>query len=150
MAKFNYRMQNILDLKQKIEEQEKINFGIATAKYNEEYEKLKQLIVRQNGYENQLKEATQGNINIVDIKMCKHAVTSMKVLLRDQMMEVSKAQRQVDMARNRLNNVMMERKMHEKLKEKEFERFKAELLQEESKLTDELVSYTHFSAENEG
>ena len=32
MAKFKYRMQNILDVKRKLEEQEKINYGIANAK----------------------------------------------------------------------------------------------------------------------
>ena len=32
MAKFVYRMQNILDIKEKIENQEKIEYGLANAK----------------------------------------------------------------------------------------------------------------------
>ena len=41
------------------------------------------------------------------------------------------------------DEAMVERKTHEKLKEKAFEEFKQELLHEESKEIDELVSYTY-------
>jgi flagellar FliJ protein len=39
--------------------------------------------------------------------------------------------------------------MHEKLREHAFEEFLDELDHEESKVTDELVSYTYFNAEKE-
>ena len=149
MAKFIYRMQNILELKQKIEEQEKANFGMATARFNEEQQKLRDLMIKQAGYERQLRELSVGEINIKEIKTCKSAITSMKVALRDQMIEVSKAQKAMENARKRLNTVMMERKMHEKLREHAFEEFLDEIDHEESKITDELVSYTYFNTEKE-
>ena len=73
----------------------------------------------------------------------------MKVALRDQMFEVSKAQKAMENARKRLNTVMMERKMHEKLREHAFEEFLDEIDREESKITDELVSYSYFNTEKE-
>lgn len=149
MAKFVYRMQNILDLKQKIEEQEKANFGMATARFNEEQNKLRDLMIRQAGYERRLKELSVGDIDIKEIKTCKSAITSMKVALRDQMFEVSKAQKAMENARKRLNTVMMERKMHEKLREHAFEEFLDDIDREESKITDELVSYSYFNTEKE-
>lgn len=149
MAKFVYRMQNILDLKQKLEEQEKANFGMATARFNEEQRKLRELMIRQADYERQLKELSVGSININEIKTCKNAIRSMKVALRDQMIELSKAQKAMENARKKLNQVMMERKMHEKLREHAFEEFLDEVDYEEGKITDELVSYSYFSAENE-
>ena len=45
---------------------------------------------------------------------------------------------------------MMERKMHEKLREHAFERFKEELKAEEIKEIDELTSYTHSVTKEEG
>ena len=149
MAKFVYRMQNILELKQKIEEQEKANFGMATARFNEDQNKLRDLMIKQAGYERRLKELSIGDINIKEIKTCKSAITSMKVALRDQMFEVSKAQKAMENARKRLNTVMMERKMHEKLREHAFEEFLDEIDREESKITDELVSYSYFNTEKE-
>ncbi len=149
MAKFVYRMQNILELKKKIEEQEKANFGMATARYNEEQQKLRDIMIKQAGYERQLRELTVGDIDIKEIKTCKSAIASMKVALRAQMIEVSKAQKAMENARKKLNAVMMERKMHEKLREHAFEEFLDEIDREESKITDELVSYTYFNTENE-
>ena len=49
MAKFAYRMQNILDIKEKMESQAKISYSIANGKLMEEQEKLKQLIARRAG-----------------------------------------------------------------------------------------------------
>ncbi len=142
-------MQNILELKQKIEEQEKANFGMATAHFNEEQQKLRNLMIKQAGYEKQLRDLSVGDIDIKAIKTCKSAITSMKVALRDQMIEVSKAQKAMENARKRLNTVMMERKMHEKLREHAFEEFLDEIDHEESKITDELVSYSYFNTEEE-
>ena len=64
MAKFVYRMQNILELKKKLEEQEKANFGMATARFNEEQQKLRDIMVKQAGYEKQLRELSVGDIDM--------------------------------------------------------------------------------------
>ena len=149
MAKFVYRMQNILDLKQKLEEQEKANFGLAVARYNEEQQKLRDIMIRQAGYEKHLKDISVGDIDVKEIKTCKSAIASMKVALRAQLIEVSKAQKAMENARRKLNAVMMERKMHEKLREHAFEEFLDEIDREESKITDELVSHTYFNNSSE-
>lgn len=143
MAKFVYRMQNILELKEKLESQEKIAFSMANAKLSEEQEKLSELMLRRIGYENQLKEMTKGELNLRDIKNCKESINTMKSMIRDQMIAIQKAQREVEIARQRLDAVMKDRKTHEKLREKAFEDFKKELLMEESKETDQLVSFTY-------
>ncbi len=64
------------------------------------------------------------------------------------MIELHRAQKQQELARQRLNNVMIERKTYEKLREKKMDEFKQELLLEEKKEIDELVSYT-FNQEEE-
>ena len=143
MAKFVYRMQNILELKEKLESQEKIAFSMANAKLTEEQEKLSQLMLRRIGYENQLKEMTEGSLNLRDIKNCKEAINTIKSMIRDQMLEIQKAQREVEIARMRLDAIMKDRKTHEKLREKAFEEFKKEIAMEESKENDQLVSFTY-------
>ena len=149
MAKFIYKMQNILEIKEKLESQEKIAFGIANQKLAEEQEKLQELLVRQAGYEAKLKELTSGDLNIRDINNCKKSIDSMKSMVRDQMIAVHTAQRNVENARIRMNEAMKERKTQENLQEKAFEEFKQELLAEESKITDELVSYTYHNNKQE-
>ena len=73
MAKFKYRMQNILDVKRKLEEQEKINYGIANAKLEDEKKKLRKLLLQRAGYEKELTGLVSGTIDLARIRMTKHA-----------------------------------------------------------------------------
>ncbi len=148
MAKFKYRMQNILDIKEKIESQEKIAYGQANAALNEEQDKLTKLMIRRAGYEKDLRDATVGELNFSEIHRIKEAIETMKVLIRDQMINVHIAEKKVEEVRARLDEVMKERKTHENLKEKAFEEFKQEINAEENKITDELVSYTYHASED--
>lgn len=143
MAKFRYRMQNILNIKTKLESQAKIAYGIANQKYLEEQHKLQEIILRRNSYEKILKESMMGTIDVRQVSHARADVNTMKTLMRRQMIEVHKAERALEDARKALNEVMMERKTHEKLKEKAFDKYKAELNAEESKEIDQLVSYTY-------
>ena len=143
MAKFKYRMQNILDVKMKLESQAKITYGIANQKYLDEQKKLQEIVLRRASYERILKESMMGKIDVRQVSHARADVNTMKTLMRQQMMEVHKAERIMEDARKALNEVMMERKTHEKLKEKAFEQFKEELKAEESKEIDQLVSYTY-------
>ena len=67
MAKFTYRMQNILDIKVKMENQAKIAYGIANRKLMEEQEKLREIMMRRAGYERQAKKLVSGTLNVQEI-----------------------------------------------------------------------------------
>ena len=143
MAKFKYRMQNILDVKLKLESQAKIAYGIANQKYLEEQKKMQEIVLRRTSYEKILKESMMGTIDVRQVSHARADVNTMKTLMRRQMIEVHKAEIALEEARKALNTVMTERKTHEKLKEKAFEQYKEELKAEESKEIDQLVSYTY-------
>lgn len=143
MAKFKYRMQNILDIKIKLESQAKIAYGIANQKYMAEQQKLQEIVLRRNNYEKAWKECMTGKIDVRQVGHARADVNTMKTLMRRQMMEVHKAELELEDARRALNEVIKERKMHEKLKERAFEQFMQELKAEESKEIDQLVSYTY-------
>ena len=143
MAKFVYTMQNILNIKQKLENQAKIAYGQANAKLLEEQQKLQEILVRKARYEERARELVSGSIHIREIRENKQAIDAMKSAMRVQLLQVQSAERAVEDARRKLNDVMVERKTHEKLREKQFEQFKEELAYEENKVVDGLVSYTY-------
>lgn len=147
MAKFVYRMQNILDIKKKLEEQEKINYGLANAKLEEEKQKLRKLLLQRAGYERQMKELMTGTLHLDQVRNCRRAIDTMKSLVRTQMIEVHKAENDLEIARKKLKEVMIERKTHEKLREHAFEEFQQEIAYDENKMVDELVSYTYHQTE---
>ena len=55
MAKFIYKMQSLLNIKEKLEEQEKTAYGLARAALNEEEQRLAALIARKKQYIEQKK-----------------------------------------------------------------------------------------------
>lgn len=143
MAKFRYRMQNILDIKKKLETQAKIAYGIANQKYLDEQQKLQEIVLRRSSYEKKLRESMTGTINVKEVTRARADVNTMKTLMRRQMVEVHKAELALEDARRALNEIIQERKTHEKLKEKAFMQFMEEEKAAESKEIDQLVSYTY-------
>lgn len=136
-------MQNILNVKMKLESQAKIAYGLANQKYLDEQKKLQEIILRRVSYEKILKETMMGNIDVREVTRARENVNTMKTLVRRQMVEVHKAELALEDARRALNEIMQERKTHEKLKEKAFETFMAEEKAAEGKEIDQLVSYTY-------
>ena len=143
MAKFRYRMQSILEIKKKLEEQAKNEFAAARAALNEEEDKLEQLKKRKEAYEDEGRALRENTLNIMDIIENKEALLRMDEFIADQQLNVKRAQDRMEEARLALQTAMQESKTQEKLREKAFEQFVKEDNKRESKEIDELVSYTY-------
>ena len=90
MAKFVYRMQNILDIKLKLEDQAKIAYGIANRRLAEEQEKLQTILIRRTGFERHAKELMNGPLDMGKIKEFRRAIDVLKSMQRTQMMNVQR------------------------------------------------------------
>ncbi len=145
MAKFIYRMQNILDIKYKLEESAKQAYGEARARLNAEEEKLEVLKNRKQEYVEIYRESLTGNLNFLKIEENSQAVDLMDDLIEAQNEMVKRRSKELELARQKMAEAMQERKMHEKLRENEFEVFKKELAAEEAKEVDQVVSYQYSS-----
>ena len=143
MSKFIYRMQNILNIKYKLEDQAKTEFMLANQELREEEEKLQKLKDRKADYEAEVRKLLQNNLQVERIKENQEAIVRMGEFIIAQTTCVEKAQHQVDIKAAKLTEVMQERKAQEKLKEKAFENFLQEENARESKEIDELVSFTY-------
>ena len=147
MAKFIYKMQNILDIKNKLETQEKTAFAIAMQKLRTEEERLERIDKEILEYEELIRLQNEGAINIQEWKRCNEALEYKKDERKTQIQHIKMAQKNVDIARARLNKVMIERKTQEVLKDKAFEEFVHEINESEKKEVDELVSFTYNDTE---
>lgn len=143
MSKFIYRMQNILNLKYKLEDQAKMEFAEARRRLTEEEEKLEMLFRRKAEYEEEGRRLRENTLEVLDILGNRNAILQMEEFIELQKLEVEKAEEALEVKRQKLQEVMQERKIHEKLREKAFEAFMKEENAKESKEIDELVSYTY-------
>lgn len=149
MAKFRYGMQSILDIKSKLETQAKQEFAAAKAALNAEEAKLSALKERKAGYEAKAKELLTGELDFKEITENKSAIIKMEDFISAQRVQVKVAEDKLEGARIRLQEVMQERKMHEKLRERAFEEFLQEEKRQEGKEVDELTSYTYGQKEKQ-
>lgn len=143
MAKFIYRMQSILNIKEKLEEQARMEFAQANMRLAAEEEKLQQLKERKAFYEEEGRRLQQDSLKVMDILENQNAIERMKEFIDEQLLEVKKAEVAVEKARLALMEAMQESKTQHKLKEKAFEEFMREENAREAKEIDELTSYTY-------
>lgn len=143
MAKFIYRMQNILDIKYKLEETAKQEFADALLRLRTEEDKQKQMIARRDGYVAEYESMLVGKLDFLAMEQCANSVDIMNEMIAAQDNVIRNRSKELEQTRQKLNQVIQERKMHETLKEKQFEEFQHELSMQEVKEIDEVVSYQY-------
>ncbi len=150
MAKFRYRMQNILDIKNKMEIQAKNEYAAANLELEDEKERMNALIGRRRFYENKVREHLQSeSLDLQAVIEGKAAIRSIEEQMKKQLDRIKKAEDKVEQKRVIMTELRMERKTHEKLREQAFEEFMQEERKSESKQIDELTSYTYGAGKNE-
>lgn len=143
MAVFRYKMQGILDIKEKLENKAKQEFAEANMRLDAEKKKMDDLQARRFFY---MQEGVKLRMEIIDVRKIREnkiAVLKMDEYIANQKKEIARAAKAVEKARAALQEVMQERKAHEKLKESAFEEFLKEEQAAESKEIDQLTSYTY-------
>ncbi|MDE7207853.1 MAG: flagellar export protein FliJ [Lachnospiraceae bacterium] len=143
MAVFRYKMQGILDIKEKLENKAKQDFAEANMRLDAEKKKLDELQAKRFFY---MQEGVKLRMEIIDVRKIREnkiAVLKMDEYIVNQKREIARAAKAVEKARAALQEVMQERKAHEKLKESAFEEFLKEEQAAESKEIDQLTSYTY-------
>jgi len=143
MARFKYQMQNILRIKEKMEDQAKLEFAMAQTTYYKEENKLFALMKRNDAYLKEGIRLREKQLYVRDIKENKAAILQMDLYIQEQEKVLKKAEEALEKAKEQLMFVRRERKTHEILKESAFEVYKKEEQTKESMEIDELVSYVY-------
>jgi len=141
MAVYKYRMQGILDIKDKLETQAKQEFANANIKLLEEEEILENIRRRKNEYIEEGIRLRNDLIDPVAIDINKRDREILSDQEKEQEREVAVAKKKVDAARKKMMDARTETKIYEKLKEEDFKEFMVEEGKKESKEIDELNSF---------
>ena len=136
-------MENILEIKLKLEDQAKIAYSEARARLTREEQQLENLRMQKADYEEKLRTLTNSKLNMLEIRQCGDAIEIIKYKIKIQIIQVKEAEKRLEVARVHLTNAMTERKTQEKLKEKAFETYMEEFEAEERKEADEKNSFQY-------
>lgn len=144
MSRFIYRMQNVLNIKDKMEQQAKNEFAAANLRVLEEEDRLLRCVQRREDFQEAGRQLLLAErLSIPDIEENKKLVAHAGEQVRAQTIQLKMAQKKLEEQRIRMQKAMQEKKTQEILKEKAFDVFLQEEKAAESKEIDELTSYTH-------
>lgn len=143
MARFVFSLQNILNMKEKLEDQEKNRFAQANLQLQEAVAEQEALACRLAAEKEKLQQEISASLDIKKIRQQEDAVEIVRMYLRQQILVVKQREKELEVARERLSEAMKERKTFDKLREKAYEAFLIEENLKEQKEIDELVSYRH-------
>ena len=141
MAKFIYSMQNVLNIKERMETQAKTEYAQMLGALHDEEVKMHNIMSTLNSYKVQASQLSIGKLDIAKIRRCNEAIKITEDMAKNQAVMVKLAERNVD--------AVKERKVQEKLKEKAFEQFLQELNAQEMKEIDEVVSFNYNDREED-
>ena len=149
MAKFVFRLQSVLNLKARLEEQQRLSFAAARKRLDEEEEKLQALYVRLEGYEDEARNMRHNALVVRDILETETSIIRVKEYIDEQKAQVRLREMQLEEEREKLVVAMQERQMYEKLREKAFDEFVNEQNHAEGVENDEHNSYVYGQKTNE-
>lgn len=143
MAGFVFRLESYLGVKEKIEEQKKLEYGESLAKLEED-RRVKVKLMREKddnvlSFKNSILKAIRPN----ELSNYNKYIDYVKVKIKEQDEIIKKSENEAEIKRLELVEAMKERKMLENLKEKDKEKYMQEALRKEQKITDEIVSYQY-------
>lgn len=142
MAKFAFKLQSILNLKEKVEEQKKIELGNATTYLMQQETTLKKYQISLGDLTRQLYETSGRYVNAKELVRLNHAIKYYEDEIKKQKDMVFKAKEKVEEKREALNKALIEKKTFEKLKEFELEKYLQEEQLINNKQLDEVISYS--------
>ncbi len=134
---YRFNLQVALDYRKRIEE----GLQIELSQIQRELEKEKQLFLayrrEKNYYEEELVKREEKEINVNEALLYRDYLRGMRIRIKEQRDIVVKAKGDFDIKQNELLNATKKRKVLEKVKEKEWKRFKENVERRERILVDE-------------
>lgn len=149
MAKFIYNMENLLRIKEKIEEQKRMELGQAMAEWQRCVDVQKHIEGQLFETVEAFKEAQLGRLIVAEFQKLNNSVNYYEGALKEQKVVVRRALSIVEDKRAALRKALQEKQIQEKLKERAYEMFLEEEKLKEQKLLDEVVSYRYSSEDKE-
>ncbi|MBP5151639.1 MAG: flagellar export protein FliJ [Lachnospiraceae bacterium] len=147
MARFQFRMQSVLNLKIRLEEQQKNAFAAAKKRLDDEIEKLSALYKRKEFYEEEGRRMRDDALSVQDLIDNGTAIVRMKEYIDAQTEKVMLCEQELEAERIKMVEMMQERKTYERLREKAFEQFLEDEKHEEGVINDEHNSYVYGTKE---
>lgn len=138
--KFKFKMERVLNYKETIEDHKKNEFGTAQENLNNEEKKLNDITQYKENLKTE-KNLSANSTNAGNLAMYHNYINELEFKIKSQEKIVVKSQKEVEEAKEEMVDAVREKKMFEKLKEKEYEKHLYETQKKEEEVIDTIVTY---------
>ena len=140
MKKFAFKLQTALDLKLKAEDRKKEELVTATGIYQENLCKLAELKARLNEIQGVLRGKQERNVDVFEIGWYQDYIPVLNEHIEQQCLYTEESRLDMETIRFELIELMKERKILEKLRDRNYKEYMREFLREEQKQIDEMAT----------
>ncbi len=143
MARFNFKLQPVLNVRKQKENASKNNVAKAIRKLEKETKVLEQIGIKREEINKEINEKATVGVTINELRAIHLYKNRLSEKIKIQLQNIKLAEKEVDSERIDLVESVKQRKMMEKYKERKFNEYReAENTQEKEQL-DEIVSYKY-------
>jgi flagellar FliJ protein len=150
LARFEFKLEGVLRHRLNIERERQREFALVQAQMQQLHGELRALdLSARDATEDLRKNQLLGRLDMVFIAAHRRFVTAMQQKAMVLVKEMAALQQQVDVARAALGEAAKQRKIMEKLKEKQQQRWQSEISRKEAEELDEIgmqLSFRHLDA----
>lgn len=141
MSVYKFKLQRLLDYKTNVEEGKKNELGMAIKRLEKEKSRLCDIKLRLNETNRIFHKKASGGMTVNELKILLDYIEYYKRGIKEQKLKIRMAEDYVSTCREELIRATQEKKMIEKLKEKDFKKFLYREQKKEEKLVDDIVSF---------
>ncbi|MCR4434498.1 MAG: flagellar export protein FliJ [Clostridiales bacterium] len=146
MAKFEFKLQPLLNVKTQMEDGLKNELGKAIKNLEKEKSLLKCIEDEMGNCIHRINSESAHGIKVEKLREYNVFISCLKEKAEKQKDNVNITQKIVDNIRERLIKIMQEKEMLEKLKERKYSQFMQECLKEEQRVNDEVISFKYMNS----
>lgn len=144
MRPFQFRLQTKLDLTSREEQQIREELEVRLMRRDQIQRELDEIRCKLNEIEDAMKELMMQGFSLDQFMILNNYLPILRELLFKKELELKRAETEIVETRYQLLEKMKERKILEKLREKEWANYQLEMNREEQKIIDELAINSHF------
>ena len=138
MKKFVFKLEPVLDMKKRNEEEVQVMLGMALADLQVLKDELDNIYNKKNDCQNKMEKFKASMCRIDELLTYQNYVESVVRQMGSLKVKILEMEKKVEEVRKLLAQAAKERKMIEKMKEKEFEKYQKELRTKEINFLDEI------------
>jgi flagellar export protein FliJ len=141
MKKFTFTLQALLHLKESLEKQERNNLAVIARRHSQLVAERDDMLARRESASELYGAKLAGGMIAMETQNFTSYFRMMKDLLAEQERKIAQAQKELDVCRQKLVEVLREIHMLENLKEKQYQLYLQEAQIEQEKIIGDFVSY---------